>query len=67
VLVTGASGGVGEAIGAELAAEYTVLGLANRHPLGGRFRALPHVRDICADLTSPTWADNGLRAPFLDS
>ncbi len=57
VLVTGASGGLGAEIAADLARDFSVLGLAHRRPLDDRLAALPGVREVRADLASPGWAE----------
>jgi NAD(P)-dependent dehydrogenase (short-subunit alcohol dehydrogenase family)/acyl dehydratase len=55
VLVTGAAGGVGTAIVADLAHDFHVLSVVNRHPLDERLADLSHVQMLEADLCQPNW------------
>src|SRR5262249_37554288 len=55
VLVTGASGGLGTALVAELARDYAVLAMTHRQPLADHVRTLERVSEIRLDLTEPRW------------
>ena len=57
VLVTGASGGLGTAIAAELAKEYAVVGVTYRHPLAEALRSSPAVSELRTDLMVESWRE----------
>ncbi len=57
VLVTGAAGGLGAAIAADLARDVSVCALVHRQPLDDNLKALPNVRELRVDLSMPGWAD----------
>lgn len=54
ILLTGASGGVGEALARKLAERYTVLALSHRSPLADDLLATPNVVPVRADLGGPS-------------
>jgi NAD(P)-dependent dehydrogenase (short-subunit alcohol dehydrogenase family)/acyl dehydratase len=57
VVVTGASGGIGGAVVADLARDYVVVGIVNRQRLGAAVRDLDHVHEVKADLSAPGWEE----------
>src|SRR5262249_39685393 len=57
ILVTGASGGIGDELVRRLASDYAVLALT-RQPLGDRFGTSSAVRELRADLAAPLWEDS---------
>src|SRR5207248_10432663 len=61
VLVTGAAGGIGSAVVAELAKDYGVLALVNRQPLSQTVRSLDQVEELEANLGRAGW-DEKVRA-----
>jgi NAD(P)-dependent dehydrogenase (short-subunit alcohol dehydrogenase family)/acyl dehydratase len=63
VMVTGAAGGLGAAIIADLARDHAVLALVNRKRLEEPLVGMPNVREVRADLTSSGWEDDV--APLL--
>ena len=57
VLVTGAAGGLGGALVADLARRFSVLALINRAPLDPALADAPHVVALHADLHLPGWEE----------
>jgi 3-oxoacyl-[acyl-carrier protein] reductase len=57
ILVTGASGGIGAGIVADLARDYFVLAMVHRHPLGKSLSDLPNVTQFEADLSTRGWEE----------
>jgi NAD(P)-dependent dehydrogenase (short-subunit alcohol dehydrogenase family)/acyl dehydratase len=62
VLVTGASGGLGGAIVADLARGFSVLAMVNRAPLDLALKETPHVVALHADLRVLGWEERVLAA-----
>lgn len=52
VILTGASGGIGAALLAALAEDFSVVALIHRHPLRGNPQ---HVMEVQADMNAPGW------------
>jgi 3-oxoacyl-[acyl-carrier protein] reductase len=57
LIVTGASGGMGAALVANLSANYFVLALSRQHGLPPELRDNPDVHEIRADLSAPDWQE----------
>src|SRR5206468_9930921 len=57
VLVTGAAGGIGAAVVADLARDYDILGLVHRQPLDPAVGGLGQVEELTADLSAPDWEE----------
>jgi len=57
VLVTGAAGGIGSAVVAELAKDFSVLAGVNRQRLSEELRGLDPIEEVEADLGRPGWED----------
>ncbi len=66
VLVTGASGGIGQAIVQSLARDYSVIALVNRTPLDPTLKALPQVTELALDLDDREW-EGAVRAAAATS
>jgi NAD(P)-dependent dehydrogenase (short-subunit alcohol dehydrogenase family)/acyl dehydratase len=62
VLVTGASGGLGGAIAADLARRFSVLAMVNRAPLDPVLAQASHVVALSADLHTPGWEERVVAA-----
>jgi NAD(P)-dependent dehydrogenase (short-subunit alcohol dehydrogenase family)/acyl dehydratase len=58
VVVTGASGGLGNALVSALANDYRLLALVNTQPLPEDLGALPNVSELRIDLSNPGLEDN---------
>ena len=53
VLITGASGGIGSQLTRDLAQEYSLLAVVNRHPLARELAVQPRIQQLKVDLSEP--------------